>query len=179
MSKVNLMMGKDKLDDFDTYELPEGFHFEFYQSGDMEYWVNIEVSALEFPNVEAAVSRFSSEFENLDQLLSERCLFVVSEHNIKVGTVMAWFGDRRGHEEGRIHWVSILPEYQGMKLAKPMLSKALDIISTNYNTAFLTTTNLNIKAINMYLDFGFKPEIRNDEEFVVWKDIGRKLKRNL
>jgi len=38
------------LEDIPEYELPVGYHFEFYQDGDRDAWIEIERSAKELRN---------------------------------------------------------------------------------------------------------------------------------
>ena len=40
-----LLMKYDDTDEFKRYELPEGFHYEFYKPGDEEEWCKIHRTA--------------------------------------------------------------------------------------------------------------------------------------
>lgn len=62
--------------------------------------------------------------------MTERCLFIENEHGEAIATTTAWYGDLRGKVEGRIHWVGVIPEYQGRGLAKPLLSEAMKTLKS-------------------------------------------------
>ena len=42
----------------DKYELPDGFHYEFYKPGDEEEWVMIHIESGEFTSVEMGLKHF-------------------------------------------------------------------------------------------------------------------------
>lgn len=179
MENIKLAMVLENLDDILDYKLPDGFKFSYYQPGDSKTWAAIEVAALEFESIEAATSRFNSEFVGLDDELSERCLFIETNDNEKIATIMAWYGNLRNKAEGRIHWVSIIPEYQGQNLAKPLLSKALHILSKKHKSVYLTTQTINYKAINLYLGFGFKPLLNYENDEYGWQLVEERLQRKI
>ena len=180
MEIIKLLMVRENLDNILDYSLPNGYHFEYYKKGDMNAWVDIEVSALEFENEEKAVERFTSEFMDKEDELQERCLFIVdTESNKKIATIMAWMGTLHDHKEGRIHWVSILPEYQGQGLSKPLLTRALNELKKWHHSVYLTTTTKNYKAINLYLSYGFEPYLETAEHIIGWKRIEELLNKNI
>ena len=53
-----LLMKYDDTDDFKKYELPEGFHYEFFKSGDEEEWVKIHIESGEFTSYEKGLKHF-------------------------------------------------------------------------------------------------------------------------
>ena len=60
---------------------------------------------------------------------------------------------------GRIHWVGIIPAFQGQGLSKPLLSAALARLTLDYRRAYLTTETTSYREINLYLSFGFMPDV--------------------
>jgi GNAT superfamily N-acetyltransferase len=86
----------------------------------------------------------------------------------------------RGREYGRVHWVAIVPEWQRHGLAKPLLTVVCQRLQElGHERAYLTTAPERIPAINLYLSFGFVPEVRSDEALRAWKEIEVKFGRSL
>ena len=172
MCVEKVTMIRDTINYIPDYDLPNNFTFRLFKGEeDIDRWVNIEYKAGEFNDRESALNRFTSEFEGLDHLLSDRLIFILNENDEAIGTIMAWFGNRDKSLEGRIHWVSLLPEYQGLGLSKSLLSKALKTIAINHDSCYLTTSNKHFVAINLYLKFGFKPSISGEKDRLVWEKI--------
>jgi ribosomal protein S18 acetylase RimI-like enzyme len=79
-----------------------------------------------------------------------------------------------GTEEarGRVHWVAILPAFQGRGLAKPLLTAVcLRLRELGHTSAYLSTSAARIPALNLYRQFGFAPVIRDEMERAVWQEI--------
>ncbi|CAF0884227.1 unnamed protein product [Adineta steineri] len=85
----------------------------------------------EFYTIEQAHELFVKEFLNHkdNHLLSERLYFVVNSEGKYIGTAIGWSMELDGEEQGTLDWVSIIPEYQGKKLAKPLVSAVLKKVS--------------------------------------------------
>jgi ribosomal protein S18 acetylase RimI-like enzyme len=90
-----------------------------------------------------------------------------------IGTATAWFKDNfEGRRFGRVHWVAIVPEYQGRGLAKPLMSTICRRLQElGHDCAYLTTSTARLPAINLYRRFGFEPLIRTPEEADIWKRL--------
>ena len=113
--------------------------------------------------------------------MEERCLFLENEAGETIGTTTAWYGDLKGDGKirGRIHWVGIVPEYQGRGLSKPMLSKAMNLLARRHDEFYLTSQTTSWQAINMYLNYGFEP-VRMDENYdAAWSMMEEKLRRKI
>ena len=116
MKKMKVTMKREDLKNIPEFSLPANFYLDFFQQGEEAEWVRVETAAGEFPNETAAHSRFKREFgPHLDEF-SKRCLFLKNEEQQVIGTITAWYGKLAENTEtiGRIHWVSILPSYQGL-----------------------------------------------------------------
>jgi ribosomal protein S18 acetylase RimI-like enzyme len=90
---------------------------------------------------------------------------------------MGWFDDnffKAGY--GRVHWVGIDPDYQGKGLAKPLVSKTMEIIKERHDKCYLTTQTESFKAIKIYLDFGFVPYLKDETCEKAWKMMADLLK---
>jgi len=134
-----LTMVRPKILDIPEAALPGGFSIRTYRTGDEEHWARIEQAAGEFKSTEAALRRFREEFGEYTDEMERRCLFVADEREEPIGTTTAWYGELDGRVTGRIHWVAIVPEYQGRKLAKSLLSAALRTRAQFHDNAYLTT----------------------------------------
>src|SRR5699024_3142078 len=129
----------------------------------------------------AAKARFTKEFANEIDLFTKRCLILENEERKAIGTTTAWYGIPQSMEEtyGRIHWVAIIPEYQGKGLAKPLLTAAMNILAKHHDKAYLTSQTISYQAINMYLNYGFHPHMTKQTCQQAWTLLEEKLNRNI
>ncbi len=154
-----LMLEKD-LDFIKEYDLPKGYHFEFYKTGDRDSWIEIEKSAKEFSNYEDGLTSWNKYYFGKDNELKNRMVFVVNESGEKVGTATAFYdidgSDKSG--SGWLHWVAVKREYQGKGLSKPLISYTLKVMrALGYAHAKIPTQTTTWLAVKIYLDFGFMP----------------------
>lgn len=138
------------------FSLPAGYSIRAYQPGDEEAWVAIQRAADEFNTITRAL--FEREFGADPLLLAARQLYLLDESGRAIGTATAWFGDEVwGAEYGRVHWVAIVPEFQGRGLAKPLMHTTyLGMKEAGHERAYLTTDLARVAAINLYRKFGFE-----------------------
>jgi len=174
-----LTMVRPNMLDIPEAAMPGSYSIRSFRTGDEEHWARIEQAAGEFKSTEAALRRFRDEFGGYTDEMEQRCLFVTDERGNPIGTTTAWYGELDGSVTGRIHWVAIVPEYQGRKLAKPLLSAALRTMAQFHDNAYLTTQTTSYKAVSMYLKYGFKPVIRTPECADGWKLMERLLGRSI
>ena len=101
--------------DIKTIELPSGYHFQYYQDGDRDEWINIELSAREFLTFEGGIKAWDYYFKRYEHLLPNRMIFLVdSKTNEKIGTASAYFNNCKDDiSDGYLHWVAIKKTYQG------------------------------------------------------------------
>ena len=134
------------MDGISLYSLPPGYSFQLYKpdSNDDRKWAEIATAAGEFRSVEQGQEYFQKKFMNDTSvdLLSERLYFLVSPEGKYIGQGMAWQEQFDGEEQGALHWVAIIPEYQGKKLAKPLVSILLKKISEYSDKCFLESQNI-------------------------------------
>lgn len=67
------------LDHITEYALPVGYHFEFYQDGDRDIWIEIEKSAKEFSSYDEGLAAWNRYYAGRENELLDRMVFVVSE----------------------------------------------------------------------------------------------------
>ncbi|PLR85045.1 GNAT family N-acetyltransferase [Bacillus canaveralius] len=154
MERKSLIMKHD-LNFIPSYTLPINYSIRNFELVDLEQWAKILTAANEFESVEKALERFNWEYQPYLEEVKKRVLFIENEQGQVIGTASAWF-DKDNIAMGRIHWVAILPGYQGKKLAKPLLSVILQRLSKFHKEAYLKTQTTNNRAINLYLSLGFR-----------------------
>lgn len=159
MKRIRLAMIREHMNDIPQYNLPEGFEIRLFEKGDEKHWSRVETKVDEFESEQAAGKHFTKEFGDHIDDMTERCLFIEDENKDVIATTTAWYGKIEGNNEvlGRIHWVGVIPEYQGKKLSKPLLSAAMNILASRHKAAYLTSQTTSYQAVNMYLNYGFKP----------------------
>jgi ribosomal protein S18 acetylase RimI-like enzyme len=176
-----VQMFRPNMDSIPSYSLPSGYSIHLYKpnSNDDQTWAEIATAAGEFRSVQHAQEWFQEEFLNdkNSYLLAERLYFLANFEGRYIGQAMAWSHELEGEEQGSLYWVAIIPEYQGKKLAKPLVSTVLKKIGEYSSKCFLGTQTTSWRAINMYDDFGFKPYLKTGNSEKAWKllsDICRK-----
>ena len=175
---VEVAMCIDSLSDLPDFALPEGFSFRRFREGDDQTWAAIESAAGGFPDARKARDHFASEFSGKEDELGQRCFFLLGPASQPVGMTMAWYdADFLGGLWGRLHWVAIVPDWQGMGLAKPLVSRAMEELSTHYDRAYLITQTTSYVAVKVYLDFGFRPCITDEFQRRGWTLLADILKR--
>lgn len=179
MKRLRLKMKRDHVQNIPEYELPEGFTIRFFEKGDEQEWARIETCVDEFETEATALERFTTEFGNHLDEMTERCLFIENELGEKIATATAWYGNLRGEVEGRIHWVGIVPAYQGKGLAKPLLSATMKVIESFHNTVYLTSQTTSYQAINLYLQYGFEPYLTDQTCEEAWCLMETVLKKDI
>lgn len=174
---VKVVMVREHMQDVPQYPLQPPYRFGWYQPGDEELWAEVESAAGEFPSRESGVAHFRKEFAPYPQELPRRILFLYEPGGRAIGTCTAWYGtDIDGEPRGRIHWVGIVPEYQGRRLAKPLMTAAMNRMTELHDRAYLTTQTTSYKAIKIYLDFGFRPHVKTADHERGWALLAELLR---
>lgn len=149
-----------KLDSVSEYPLPDGYHFEFYQGGDRDTWIEIEQSAKEFSAYDEGLSAWNRYYSDRENELHNRMVFVVNESGEKVATATAFY-DINGKDKsgaGWLHWVAVKRAYQGKGLSKPLITYVLHVMKAlGYNHVKIPTQTNTWLAVKVYLDLGFRP----------------------
>lgn len=177
---VSLMMVRQTLRDVVEQAVPPGFSVRRYRPGDEAAWTRIWTTADIFNHM--TPETFEKEFGHGRESLPERQYFLCDAGGREVGTATAWFGKAEVDAgAGLVHWVAIVPEMQGRGLAKPLMAVVLcRLKELGYPRAYLITQEARLAAIHLYLDLGFDPHIRGDEERAAWNRVlgllrGRRL----
>ena len=145
-------------------ELPQGYRFVFYKPGDRDAWIDIEKSAKEFIGYEQGLISWNKYYENRQEELSARMVFIENSAGEKVATATAFYDiyERDKSGDGWLHWVAVRREYQGKGLAKPLISYVLNVMrELGYRHAKIPTQTTTWLACKIYLDLGFMPLPKN------------------
>ncbi len=176
---IPLTMVRDHLDHVPSFACPSGYAIRTFVEGDVEHWARVEALAGEFSSADEALREFEEEFRPRWSLLDDRCFFLVDGDGTPIGTAMAWDGEFAGEVRGRVHWVGIVPAYQGRGLAKPLLSTVLQRLARDHQAAFLTTQTTTWRAVNLYLKFGFVPHLNDASGAEGWRMLEQVLGRRI
>jgi GNAT superfamily N-acetyltransferase len=119
---------------------------------------------------------FHSEFDPDLQAVQWRSFMIVTERDVAVGIVSAWYHrNYRGRELGLIHWIAVRPAHQGQGLGKAAMSYAMNQLARWHDRAGLGTQTKRINAIRMYLDFGFRPDLEPPGAMESWRKVKAEL----
>lgn len=164
-----LLMKYNNTSEYKQYELPDGFHYEFFKPGDEEDWVNIHIESGEFTSYEKGLKYFHDFYDYFIEELPKRCVFIVDDNtNEKVATATISLLETPEYGyRAAVDWVAIKRTYQGRKLAKPLISKFIEIAyNLGHKEIILHTQTTTWLAAKLYLDYGF--DILNEDEIEGW-----------
>ena len=164
-----LLMKYNNTSEYKQYELPDGFHYEFFKPGDEEEWVNIHIESGEFTSYEKGLKHFHDFYDYFIDELPKRCVFIVDDNtNEKVATATISLLETPEYGyRAAVDWVAIKRPYQGRKLAKPLITKFLEIANNlGHKEIILHTQTTTWLAAKLYLDYGF--DILNEDEIEGW-----------
>jgi GNAT superfamily N-acetyltransferase len=169
LTKVTMV--REHLAGLPVCPLSEPFRLRCYEPGDGATWLRIVRAAdswLAIPD-----DAFERTFGADETALAQRQLFLCDADGQAVGTVSAWFGANPwGRRCGRIHWLAILPGFQGRGLAKPLLAAACHrLADLGHSEVYLITEAARVVAIRLYLKFGFVPAIRTARDWAAWRAV--------
>ena len=165
-----LVMTYDNTSEFKKYDLPKGFRYQFYKPGDENDWISIHLDSGEFTDEEEASCHFHEYYDDFIDELSKRCVFIVdSNTDEKVGTAsISLFDDKEHGYDAAVDWVAIKKSYQVRGLAKPLMSKFMEIaVNNGHDKIILHTQTHTWLAAKLYLDYGFEPLL--EENIDGWK----------
>ncbi|MHC5215033.1 GNAT family N-acetyltransferase [Enterococcus sp. LJL128] len=153
-----IWMVRSKEEPVPAINLPEGFHFAFYQEGDEAEWAKIETSVFEFSDEEEALDYFSRAFAPFPQALSQRMLFIEDETGEKTATCTAWWKEVDGKTKPLLHWLAVKPKFQKRGLAAALaagVTVRLAELEPNEDI-YLHTQTWSHPAVKLYERLGYK-----------------------
>ena len=172
---LSIRMIRGDLNDLPQFALPAGCGIRWYRPGDEADWLAIH--RLADQHIVFTDRTFQIEFgQDVEELQRRQC-YLCDAAGRAIGTTTAWYdNDYNGKVYGRVHWVAIVPPMQGRGLAKPMMTAVCNrLVELGHRRAYLTTSTLRIPAICLYLNFGFAPEIKSEDDLRAWRDVRRAM----
>ena len=167
---LTIAMARKSLKGLPQHPLAGGFSLRWFCPGDESLWRSIQVAADPYNHFDEG--RFAREFGADTVRLQERQCFLCSPEGEAVGTATGWSGQAVAEEIARVHWVAILPGFQGRGLSKPLLTAVCERLrALGHERVFLTTSTARIVAIRLYLGYGFEPLVRSPGEESSWREL--------
>lgn len=177
MEHLRLDMKLASLENLPDYPLPEGYYIRTFEPGDQKLWAEVETAAGDFASEEVALKEYDRIFECRIEELKKRQILLFTEDNIAIGTSTAWWTDKyEPGNHGLIHWVAIKPDWQAKGLGRPLMLAVLNTLRNFHTDAYLCTHTHRHRAVRVYLDLGFLPLIRNDEEAKAWSVAAQQVR---
>lgn len=167
-----LRMLRPGLNDLPALALPEGFAVRSYQPGDWAHWERILAGSFG-----GDPTRFS--FDRMMRrdaaFRPERVLFVTAG-GTPVATASAWRSPGLMAGAGTVHYVGVLPEFQGKRLGYWVTLAVLHrLAAEGFVRATLTTDDFRLPAIKTYLRLGFEPVLVHENQRERWPKVFAEL----
>jgi GNAT superfamily N-acetyltransferase len=176
MEYVPVIMVRPHLRGIPQHPLPNGYSVRLFHDGDEKTWLRIWKAAETFRHVTAETFRhgFAGDLAGLRR----RCCFLLDPDGREAGTITAWYDRKyRRRHWGRIHYVAVAPGHQGEGLCKPMMTVAMNRLrALGHRRAMLATQTPRLRAIKVYLDFGFVPDMTFLRAKEAWRLVRRELR---
>ena len=172
---IRVTMVLEDLGQVPDHPFPPGYSARPYRPGDEQLWRRMQTEADRYNAITPEL--FARQFGLDPRPLTERQFFLTAPPDVAIGTATAWFDDDfHGLPYGRVHWVAIVPEFQGRGLAKPLMSAVCRRLQElGHNRAYLTTSTARVVAIRLYRRLGFVPKITDPSDLSVWREFEREV----
>jgi GNAT superfamily N-acetyltransferase len=167
---IPVRMIRPHLRDIPQVPMPPGFRVRGMTHADITLWTEIERDAEPFLTI--GDDLFMKEFGDDLPAIAERCYLIETDGGYAVSTISAWYNRPETNlAPGRIHWVATRPAYQRRGLARAGLSYAMNRLAQWHDRAMLGTSTGRLGAIQLYLDFGFFPDLSADRATEAWTQV--------
>ena len=153
--------------DLPDYALPDGFGLRTYRPGDDETWIAVHNAADDLLTITRETFDESLGYDA--DALPGRMFFLLAPDGREIGSCTAWYATYDGVDYGLVHWLGIIEEFRGQGLAKPLLARVMRRLAESHQRAWLGTSTVRVRAINLYLKFGFVPVVTTDEQRAAWR----------
>ena len=175
MIPQEIFLVRPDLENIPPFELDSHFKLRHYRKGDEENWFRIYKAADHYNKIYS--SMFKEYFGADEVKLGKRQFYICDVEGTAIATATSWYNNNYHAESiGRIHWVAVHPDYQGLGLAKPLISNSLKRLKElGHKKCYLRTLSVRTPAICLYLSFGFRPDIRSEEDRKIWDTISSRL----
>jgi ribosomal protein S18 acetylase RimI-like enzyme len=76
---------------------------------------------------------------------------------------------------GGLHWVGICREYQGRGIGKPLVRRAMELLSARHDRVYLTTYRSSLVAVKIYLESSIATYITDEVQEKEWGITSQQL----
>ena len=171
---TSVLMLRPNLEGIATAPFPEGYSIRPMTRDDVGLWTDIQRDAE--PYLKITDTLFQEEFGDDWAAIQWRCFIVTNPKGLGIGTISAWYNaDFRGARYGRIHWVALRPACQGLGLGKAALAYSLQQLAQWHDRCYLATSTERVPAIQLYLNFGFVPDLVRPNATAVWQEFATRF----
>lgn len=140
---------------------------------EIEQWISVVSQSFGDFVVDWNTMRAEQELFRTPHVDQEGFLLIAHKDSprIAVATAHAYHSSEDG-EQGRVHWVAVVPEHQRRGLARALVLMTMRHHQKQGRTSlFLTTESFRTPAISLYLQLGFVPEARSKGEEAEWERL--------
>ena len=159
-----ILMVRPNLDQIPNAPLPAPFSLRPIQNAsDAAQWLAVvrAAEALQTIPEDTFTRAYGSDWGKI----AARVYLLYHGESGLVGTVAAWDGANAWQGWGRIHWLYLLPAYQGRGLGKAMLAFALQrLVALGHTNAYLKTSTGRPSALRLYENYGFIRQEMGDSD---------------
>ncbi len=170
---IQVRMDRPHLRDLPHYDFPAGYRMRTMTPQEAPLWTEVQRDAERLFTVKDDL--FINEFGSDLPAISQRCFLLVDDTGRAVGTISSWYSDNyraTGQNWGRIHWFAIRSSHQGRGLARPALCYAMErFVAWGHPAAWLATSTARLRALKLYLDFGFLPDLGDPAAREAWLKV--------
>jgi len=150
--------------------LPPGLTIHPLRDGEGDLWTEIIRQAEHHGLVRDDL--YEREFGFDPRAARERVYFATDADGAAIGTVGAWYGTEEFASWGRVHWLYILPGWQGQGVGRALLSFTLHrLAELGHNRAYLTTSTARLPALRLYMNYGFLPDLAYEDTEAAWRRV--------
>lgn len=173
---ISVMMHRPNLVDLPIDDLPPGLSFRWYEPGDDQHW--LEIHRVADVHTDIIDELYERAFGTDPKALAKRQCCLFDADGEAVATATAWYDeDFNDASWGRVHWVAVVPSWQGRGVGRALMSIILhQLAKLGHDKAYLTTQTGRVVAINLYLSLGFVPMMRDQADMTVWTGLQPHLK---
>ena len=152
---LNLFMMCGSLCSSACSELPLGYSFRLCQMNELETWKALQIDDSEqYDAHDAVLSEYIEKvYAPRDNEFFDQCVFICNSEDRPVGTCLIW---KAYNSFSTIHWLKVLPQFEGKGLGRAILSCVLKELPEDEYPVFLHTQPSSYRAIKLYSDLGFK-----------------------
>jgi GNAT superfamily N-acetyltransferase len=167
-------MVRHDLSDLPDAAVPAGLAFRPVHDGEGALWTEVIRQAEFLSTIRDGL--YEREFGFDPVAARERVYFATDADGAVVGTSGAWYGTEEFADWGRVHWIYLLPGWQGLGLGRALLAFTLRrLAELGHSRAYLTTSTGRRPALRLYLNYGFRPDFAYEDTEAAWRRVAPSL----